>query len=329
MRARRPLLFLPALLFAYLLFPASAAHAAEKTFFGDVVVEEGQTAEEVHTIWGDVTVRGSVQDDVQTSFGDIRIEGPVGGDVDAGSGDVYINAPVGGDVDVGHGDVYMRSEGRVEGGVSLRSGRFNTHQYEAVAGGVQMTGMSSDLDDDDFPVGAFSGVIGWAVMTLGLVAAAVLLAVVAPRPLRASARSLEAGPGRSMVVGLISVPAAVVAWVLLLVTVVGAPLFLLAAPAYFLLLLFGTLVAAYFLGRKVVLATGRYRAGDALAAAVGAFLVAAAYEIPILGGLVFAALALLGTGAAVSALLVYRSSRPPRATYASYEDYLRGSRQES
>lgn len=319
----KPLLLLPALLFPYLFLLSDAAHASEAKMLGDVVVEEGETAKEVRTVWGNVTIQGSVEEDVESGFGNIRVEGPVGGDVDAGWGDIYVNAPVSGDVEVGHGDVYLESEAQVRD-VSRGSGSLYRDQY-AVVRGVEPAGIASNFDDDS-PVGAFSGVIGWAVMTLGLVAAAVLLAVAAPRPLRASARSLEAGPGRSMIVGLVSVPAVFILAVLLFITVVGIPLLFLLGPAYLALVLFGALVAAYFLGRRVVLATGRYRAGDTLAAAVGAFLVAAAYEIPILGGLVFSALALLGTGAAVLALLAYRTSRAPRATYASYEDYLRDHR---
>src|SRR3712207_7852190 len=47
----------------------------------------------------------------------------------------------------------------------------------------------------------------------------------------------------------------------------------------------GALVAAYFVGRRVVFATGRYRGGNALAAMVGAQILAVAYLIPVLGGL--------------------------------------------
>jgi hypothetical protein len=122
------------------------------------------------------------------------------------------------------------------------------------------------------------------------------------------------------------VPAAVVVSILLAITGVGILLILLLWPAYLALVLFGVLVTAYFLGRKVVLATGRYRAGDALAAVVGAVLVSVAYLIPVLGSLVLAVLALLGTGAAVLALLTRRPLGTPRTTYASYEDYLKDRR---
>jgi hypothetical protein len=304
----------------------SPAHASEERVMGDTVVEEGKTVEKISTVWGDVHVEGEVEQDVRSAFGDVGIYGPVGGDVDAGFGDVYINAPVGGDVDVGHGDVQLGSGARVGEKISLGNGSFYPHQ-EAVFGNVETAGMASDFEDEGSFLGAFSDVLGWAVMTLVLVAAAVLLAVAAPRPLRAVTRRLEASPGRSFVLGVGSLPVAIILSVLLVVTVVGGLLLFLLWPAYFALLFFGLLVASYSLGRKIVLAVGRYRGGDAMAAAIGAVIVAAVLLIPVLGVLVFIALTLLGTGAAVSALLArLRPGAPhsaPRVTYASYEDYLR------
>jgi hypothetical protein len=318
-------LLLCGLLLASFVF-TSSAHASEERIMGDTVVEEGETVERISTVWGDVRVEGEVEQDIHSAFGDVEIHGPVGGDVDVGSGDVYVDAPVGGDVDVGHGDVQLGSGARIEGETSLSNGSFYRHP-EAVFGNVETAGMASDFDEESSFLGVVSDVIGWAVMTLVLVAAAVLLAVTAPRPLRAATRSLEASPGRSLVLGLGSLPVAIILSVLLVVTVVGGLLLFLLWPAYFALLFFGLLVASYFLGRKVVLAVGRYRAGDAMAAAVGAVIVAAVLLIPVLGVLVLIALTLLGTGASLSAILSHRRSgapRPaPRATYASYEDYLR------
>lgn len=305
---------------------ASPAHASEKRMMGNMVVEEGKTVEEVSAVWGDVRVEGEVEQDVRSAFGNVEIHGPVGGDVDAGFGDVYIDAPVGGDVDVGHGDVQLGSGAQVGEKVSLGNGSFYPHQ-EAVFGNVETAGMASSFEDEGSLLGAFSDMIGWAVMTLVLVAAAVLLAVAAPRPLRAATRSLEDSPGRSFVLGLASLPVAIILSVLLVITVVGGLLLFLLWPAYFALLFFGLLVASYSLGRKVVLAVGRYRGGDAMAAAIGAVIVAAVLLIPVLGVLVLIAFTLLGTGAAVSALLARRRPGAPRAaprvTYASYEDYLR------
>jgi hypothetical protein len=66
-----------------------------------------------------------------------------------------------------------------------------------------------------------------------------------------------------------------------------------------------------------VFATGRYHVGNAMAAAVGALILAAAYLIPVLGGLLIYGLALFGTGASILALVSRRSR-----TYPSYEAYV-------
>ena len=313
-------LFLTCALFsAYFLLLAGPAHAAEKRVMGDRVVEEGESVEEVSTAWGDVLVKGDVEGDVHSGFGDVEVEGPVSGDVEAGFGNVRINAPVGGDVEAGFGDLTLDEGAQVAGRVYVGHGSRTDHPGAEVRG-IQAAGMTFD-DDEDSALEVFSDVIGWLVLTSLFVGASVLLAVAAPRPLRASARSLEASPGRSFVLGVGSVPVVIVLVLLLAITIVGA---LLLVPAYVALLLFGLLVTAYSLGRKIVLATGRYRAGDVLAAAVGAVLVAATLWIPFLGGLVFFALALLGTGAAILALFARRrQGGAPRTTYASYEDYLR------
>jgi hypothetical protein len=306
-----------------LILPASPAHASEKRVMENVVVEQSETVDYVYAAWGDVRVEGEVEGDVSSGFGDIEINGPVGGDVDVGFGDVWIYAPVGGSVDVGHGDVYLEP-GATVGDISLGNGRLYRNPEAAVVG-AERVGMASGFDDEESPFeDLFSDVIGWSVGTLVLAAATVLLAVVAPRPLKSVARRIEATPGRSLVVGVGSVPAVFVLAVLLGVTVVGIPLLFLLVPAYLVLLFFGLLVAAYFLGSKVVLVTGRHRSGDALAAVVGAVLVSVTSLIPFLGGLVLVVLSLLGTGAAVSVLLArrQRSRAAPRPTYASYEDYL-------
>ena len=323
---RRPAgLLLFTLLFASLL-ATNPAYASEKKVMGDVVVQKGETVDEISTAWGNVRVDGEVKGDVRSAFGNIEIYGPVGGDVDAGSGNVWLYAPVGGDVDVGHGDLHLESGAQVGGNVSRGNGSLYLHP-DAVVSGAERAGMASGFDDGNSPLEAFSDLIGWAIMALGLVAAAVLVAVASPRSLRAATRSLEAAPGRSFVLGLSSVPVVVVGSILLALTGVGLLLLPLLLPAYLALVLFGVLVVAYFLGRKVVLAVGRYRAGDALAAAIGAVLVAAASQIPFLGGLVFVILALLGAGATFSALLTRWRPGAPRVTYASYEDYLRDHRE--
>lgn len=315
-----------------LVVPPLPAHALDNRAFGDVVVEAGTTEEKVSTTFGDVLVEGEVTGDVHSAsgdvvilspvdgdvnsgWGDIEVRAPVGGEIEAGFGDVYIDAPVGGDVDVGRGNLSLGPSARISGDVKCANGEFRPAPGAVVDGNI-MAGMASGFDDpDDLDGSPLLGLAGWALAALVFVACAVLAAVVMPGSILAASRSLESSPGWSFLLGVGSVPAMIVLSVLLAVSVVGIPVLLLLAPAYLALVLFGALVTAFFVGRKVVLATGRYRAGNVLAAVVGALIVAAAYLIPILGNLLLYALAFLGTGAAILALF---SRRRPR-TYDSYE----------
>ncbi len=69
------------------LHPAPA-HALESRAFGDVMVERGEMADEVFTLFGDVTVNGPVSGDVHSAFGDVTVNEQVGGSVNAGFGDI-------------------------------------------------------------------------------------------------------------------------------------------------------------------------------------------------------------------------------------------------
>ncbi len=331
----RPLVAISvALMGLAVLLPAPPAYAGERSVFRDVVVESNGYADKVSTIFGDVRVRGPVAGDVHSARGDVEIEGRCGGDVNAGFGDVTVREPVEGDVDAGFGDVYVHSRvgGVVDadhGDVYLRPGAELAARPRVGNGQVYMNdgaevygpkgaGMMSDFGsgkDRDF-----FGFVGWFFAAAGFAACAVLAAVISPKALSAAARRAEEAPGRSLFFGLASIPAVLLLSVVLAVSVVGVPLLLLLAPAYLALVFYGALVAAFFVGRKVVLATGHYRSGNALAAAVGALLVSAATVIPFLGDLLLFALASLGTGAAILALISRR--RVPRTPYPSYEAYV-------
>lgn len=309
------------------------AHAAEKRLVGDVVVAHGAVEHDVSTGAGNVTVHGRVQndvrsgfgdvyvdggvgDDIDAGFGDVKIEGPVGGDVRAEFGNVYVNALVKGDVDVGRGDVELGPRARVDGTLEFGSGKFRGDEDD-VKGAIISRGMHPDFDESDEH--DILGFIGWLFAALAFAACAVLAAVLAPRPLASAARMAGETPGRSFVYGLVSLPVFFVLCVVLAVSIVGIPLLLLLTPAYLALLFYGALVAAFFLGSRVLLVTGRYRVGNALAAVVGAMMLAATTLIPVLGDLLLYALALLGTGAVILALF----SRSPRPAYPSYEAYVR------
>lgn len=318
------------------LLPPIPAHALEARTFGDVVVRPMQNEDEVSTVFGDVLVNGAVSGDVKSGSGDVEINGPVGGVVSSGwgdirtqemvggveadFGDVYIGAPVEGDVEVEHGDVTLGPGAMVRGDLKHGSGQFIGNR--AAVRGAVVNGMATDFDGS--AAGSkLLGFAGWTLAALGFAACSLLVAVLMPGTVLAASQRLEDSPGWSLLLGVASVPVVVVSFVLLAISVAGIPLLLLLAPAYLAGLFFGALVAAFFIGRRVVFATGRYRAGNALAAVVGALIVAAVYQIPFVGNLLLYLAALAGAGAAILALASRR--RPPAHT--TYETYIQEQRE--
>ena len=329
-----PLLTVSVVILGLVVLLPLPAHAAEQRLVGDVVVGpqgvernvstgagdlevRGLVENDVHSGFGDVLVSGKVGGDIDAGFGDVKIEGPVEGDVHAEFGDVYVNAPVKGDVNVGRGDVELGPRAAILGNLVCESGEI-TGNTDAVQGDMMTRGMAIDFDASHGP--GILGFVGWLFAALAFAACAVLAAVLAPGPLASAASRAEESPGRSFVYGLISLPAFFVLCVVLAVSVIGIPLLLLLVPAYLALLFFGALVAAFFLGTRVLMVTGRYRVGNALAAVVGAMILAATTFVPVLGDLLLYALSLLGTGAVILTLF---SRRHPRASHSSYEDYVR------
>jgi cytoskeletal protein CcmA (bactofilin family) len=329
-----PLLTVSVMILGLVVLLPLPAHAAEERLVGDVVVGRqgvehdvstgagdlevhGLVEDDVHSGFGDVLVSGKVKGDIDAGFGDVKIEGPVEGDVRAEFGDVYVNAPVKGDVNVGWGDVDLGPDAEISGNLECEGCEI-TGNRGAVKGDMMARGMALDFDESHGP--GIIGFFGWLLAALAFAACAVLAAVVAPRPLTSAARRAEESPGRSFVYGLISLPAFFVLCVALAVTIIGIPLLVLLVPAYLALLFFGALVAAFFIGTRILMVTGRYRVGNALAAVVGAMILAAITLIPVLGDLLLYALSLLGTGAIILALF---SRRRPRASHPSYEAYVR------
>ena len=332
----RPFVMLSGLLTCLVMLPPPSPAYAQQHPIGPVVVSSGETVSEVSTAVGDVTVNGNVDGDVETGHGNILLNGPVDGDASTTLGNVNVRAPVngdievevgtvrvdsevGGDIDVGNGDVILGPDAHVGGDVECGSGRILGNR-EDVQGDIRV-GMASGMDH---PFGeargpGILGFLGWVLLTLVFAACTVLASVLAPGTLTSVTRSLERSPGRSFLFGVVSVPMAVILGLVLGISLVGIPLLIILAPAYLAFVFFGALAAAFFVGRKVLLVTGRHRGGNALAAVVGAIAVSATSLIPFVGDLVMYALALLGAGATIVALMNRRRSHPGYGPYGPYD----------
>ncbi|MFA9416148.1 polymer-forming cytoskeletal protein [Natrinema sp. HArc-T2] len=337
---RRPQ-FVVALLIAVVVIgtvPATVAAQSAPQAGGTVVVEEGETVDELQAVGGTVVVRGTVTGDVSAAGGDIRIEetGQVDGNLEGGAGSVTIAGTVAGDVDVGAGSVTVAENGTVNGTFTagagtvvidgaieddaeigaetirlgetatitgdLRYGGDLEGNTDAVAGNIEE---DPSLGVDVAP--AVQPFASWLfaayAFAVNLVLGAILLALF-PRFSGRVADRVATGPLRSGLVGLgvfVGVPILLIA---LAITIIGIPLSVIGILVFALLLWIGTVYGFFAVASWILSLVGL--GNRWLALIVGLLVGAALTLVPIVGDLVTLLVLLLGLGAITRALYGHR-----------------------
>jgi cytoskeletal protein CcmA (bactofilin family) len=322
--------------------PAPAA-AEETRTGGTVVVEAGESVDDLQAFAGTVIVRGTVNGDLTAFTGNVYVDGEVNGNLQAFSGNVRINGTVTGDVSAAGGNVVLAREGRVGG------------QFEAGAGNVVIDGeigedarlgassitvgptasVGGDLaydgnltlsetaqigsevrQEDDLGPGVQGPLmpnwVGWAYGLLAnLLLGAVALLIFPAFSTRLSDR-VASDPLRSGGVGLLLLVGIPVLLVVLFISLIGIPLGLIGMLVYGLVLWLGYVYGSFAIGSWLLsLADAENRW---LALFVGLLAVSLVGLVPILGGLVEFAVLLLGLGALAHGLGDrYRNRRAARA----------------
>src|SRR5690349_1702407 len=134
-----------------------------------------------------------------------------------------------------------------------------------------------------------------------------ILAATLPGPSNRMANELREHPGSTLLSGFLAFTAIPIAGVLLMLTIVGIPIALLALMAYGVLLLLGYVWVAVVAGgmllnrvKPEVAAVAAWRAGFAVLAMLA---IALAARVPYLGGWVHFAALLLGIGMIAAVVL--------------------------
>jgi hypothetical protein len=255
----------------------------------------------------EVTPQGRVDGNMSAAGGTLRVRGPIGGYLMVGAGQVLIDAPVAGDVDVRAGHLTLGPRAAIAG--KLRYGSreaIDRDPAAQVAGGIELL----EAPSGERRHGA-ARAVGW-LWSASLVLLAALLAALLPRGYDRVRQALEQRPGMSVLAGIGAIVCIPAASILLLVTVVGIPVGLLALLLYPALLLLGYVSAAVAGGRMALAHWWPARQGSrgwqALAAALCMGLVCVAATVPWFGRLVAVAVLLFGVGAL---LLAWRPAPPP------------------
>jgi hypothetical protein len=228
--------------------------------------------------------------------GQVRITGTIGGYLQAAGGSLYIDGPVGGDVEASGGAIELGPNARIAGKLRYRS-RADLKQDPGaqVLGGIERLPYRVQSGP---AMGGFLRVMFWVWM-LGLMLLVAIILLLLPGFSKVIA-VVQARPGASALLGFVLLVCTPVASLILLITLIGAPVAFLSMAAYFVLLLVGYLAAAAAVGDTILnrLRPGTVeRVGWRIAAAIcGIFIIAVLGRIPFLGGLVVFATLIVGIG---------------------------------
>ena len=296
---------------------------------GHVEVSE-PTAGALYAAGGDVQVEAPVHGSLRAAGGDVEIgrdaqiagsaslaggnvvvKGPILGNLHVGAGDVTLDGPVSGNAFVGAGSLSLGPNARIEGKLRFHGGTLNRDPEAQVVGGVVQR--PSRAHRHDWMSGERM-TRGW-MWSLGLVALAALLAGALPGPSQRLAQELRERPGMTTLLGFLALTAIPVAAVMLMITIIGIPIALLALVLYAALLMIGYVWLAVVLGGLLLdrlntetAARTAWRVG---AAALAMIILAIAVRVPLVGGFVKLAAVVVGVGMIVGAVM--RKVKPPPA----------------
>jgi cytoskeletal protein CcmA (bactofilin family) len=238
----------------------------------------------------------SIDGDVALAAGKVKLDGPIQGDVRVAAGHVQIDAPVAGNVSIAAGSLELGPAARIQGRLSFRGGELRRDPAAQVIGGIMHSPARHWSEPE--PIG-WRFHQGW-IWTLGLMALAALIAAALPDASRRMAHELGVRPWITPLLGLVALASIPIAAVLLMLTIIGIPIALLALVGYAGLLLVAYAWVAVVVGAMlldVVHPQTAARTAWRVAAAVLAMLaLAILVRVPVVGGLVKLAALAVGLG---------------------------------
>jgi cytoskeletal protein CcmA (bactofilin family) len=291
---------------------ASACTPANIGMDGDgrVIIGQNFTLNPGESVNGDLVITGSnaVIMDKSTVNGDVAVFG----------GNLTVNGEVTGDIFVTGGNVNLGETAVVNGNVNTIGGSLSKSEKAIIRGNVGNIGNDNRrgiptpgalaipnvprpirFDTVFQPLWNFlSGII----QALSIALIALLIALVAPRPVIRTANALASNSVLSGGMGLLTLIAAPVVIVILAVTIILIPVSLLGIAALIIAGLFGWIAAGYLLGVKLA---GLFKStwADAVAAGVGTLVLslasAAANQIACVGWMLGAVVGIASLGAVV------------------------------
>lgn len=310
---------------------AEEAHASQSTWIGGSV-DISQAAEgPVLAVGGTVTVNApvngnlrmaggtveigsaaAISGDAALAGGSVTVEGSIKGDLRAAGGQVRIDGPVAGDASIAAGTLELGPDARIDGKLVFRGEELRRDPAAQVTGGVEhrqgRTRLHARTTAERFTR-------GW-IWSAGLMVLAALIAAALPGASHRMAQELRERPWITPILGFVALTSIPIAAVLLMITIIGIPVALLALVGYAALILLAYAWVAVVVGgmlldrvRPETAALTAWRAGAAMLAMLA---LAVLVRTPFVGHLVGLVALVVGVGMIVAVVFRHSSAADAR-----------------
>jgi hypothetical protein len=266
---------------------------------------------------GTVSITAPVGGNARIAGGDVSVKASIGGKLAVAAGNVTLDGPVTGDVTVSGGTLELGPNARIGGKLDFRGGHLEQDPEATVAGGVTRRHRAERRWD----AGPFKG--NWVVRgmwTIGLMLLAAVIAGALPGHARRMQDELRTRPWLAALFGMMALIFIPIAAVIVMITVIGIPLGLLAILGYAALLLVGyvatsVLVSGLLLERYKSDAAARtaWRVG---AAVLAMLVISTLAHAPYVGKFIGLTVLVMGVGAIVGAVVHRKQLGAPPAMAA-------------
>lgn len=265
----------------------SARLAGQNVTISGKVEDNATIGAQSFTLTHDGAVRQDILGGTQTS----NINGTVGRDIAAGADSLEINSKVGRNVKGNIGTIKVGSDGQIAGNVEYASAN-----EPVVSSGGKINGkvIRTQPKEDDKPRYAlldFSFVFFIYIFIAALLVA-LAIALLFPSLIHNAASKAIASPGKTALVGIVTVFAAPVMIVALFVSVIGIPLGLLTLLMWLVVIIFSGPLSGYMLGRLLFKDSKR----PVVITLAGASLLIVLYFIPVFGWIAMLVAYVFGVG---------------------------------
>jgi len=268
-------------------------HGQGFIFKKDIIVEEGETQDNVMSWGGEIQIKGNVTDSVINFGGTIIIEGRVGQTI------------------VGFGsEIILKSTARIEGDVISLGGTLDKDPGSIIEGDTIYFSTSDEVAR--FLKEGMVGILGFSLLPLLLIfklitlviwfILAIILVAIFPKQISFASEQIQKSFWPIFGTGILSIvifTGLIIFSVFLSFILIGIPILLALIAVGIVIKVFGRVVVFYFMGEWIFKAFGGKKASGLFAVLLGLFLFGLIGFIPVIGSVLSFVLSIIGWGVVI------------------------------